>query len=661
MAKIALGRWNFSGGYVSSAARTALSGVMAYGSANALVVGLGLVRAWRGFISILTTTAQGSRQFFHADGKYAGLGDVSDANVKGSVFKARKVLAFVGVGLLRYNGQSLGINANSILRYVEKVSGGYAAPAYQAGHARPSAPTIYPKTPGANHSGMSGSANLVIWRLDSKTGQVSLPSLPSNILVLSNESVIVPFPAADANAQDYWGIGVPRLGFAAAPVFYELRVDLGGEVAESVLAYSRNVGALTIAAGTNVLDAAGAAFSAQDVGRRISDSGFDSWITEVVSATQVKINDPQGSAAAGTNGLIRHAVRGILRAIEIDWTSDSLQGQNFAPFDAYPPVSNLVFAGIINDTMFAEDADGILYIGVPGYIGSFPPKSAIYPTEPAILYLDGSEGVYWRFGATTLMVLSYVGGSTPILLQQVWKNAGIKFPTNAVIGMGGRIIAWTNKPVRVGSGREPAVDFALRVYKDFEGWDAQTSGKPVVCGYDADKQLEIWAYDRKIMCYHVPSDSWCAPVNIASQVGAGEYLVSCVSIGNKLQFCTNSGANLRLHKFDEGAGSTLIIKTPDTLSPGNFSTVTQLDAVLHVDQSAAFVSAKIITNFDDDDAETVFADTLDSGQANQHFATVRCNVLNAKSHSVQFEMTSAGGDCGIQEIMTAGDVSNTII
>ena len=57
---------------------------------------------------------------------------------------------------------------------------------------------------------MSGAVATVIWRVDSTTGQVSLASFPSNVLILNNQTVIQQFPAVDSNGQDIWGLEFPK-------------------------------------------------------------------------------------------------------------------------------------------------------------------------------------------------------------------------------------------------------------------------------------------------------------------------------------------------------------------------------------------------------------------------------------------------------------------
>ena len=664
MSKRILAQFSFTEGYISSIPRSLKRTIMAFGSKNALLTGLGFIRAFRGFAPVNPDNQKGSTQFFQTDNSYAGLGSELGYG-RGNIFKVQKVLAFVGAGAVRFNGQDLNVIADSTLKYCKKIGGNYAAPASQAGHARPTAPTIFPKNvPGAGKTPMNGSVVVAIHRADSVTGQVSNHSLASNVLVLTGQTVIVPFPMVDANAQDVWGLDVPKPGFGDAGVLYQLKTELGGEVLESVLAYTRTITNGTILHDSNTLDIieadASKRFVSADIGRRITVGAFDSWITDIISPTQAKIKDTNAAADATNAVTVRHAVDGILRAVEISWTAESLNGQDLAPYLAYPPPSNISWAGILNDAMFVETDDGIIYVGLPGFIGSFPPKNTLFPTEPATCYLDGSDGVYWRFSKNTFSVMPYVGGTKPVELQTVWKNFGVLFPQNAAIGYMGRVIAWSGKPVRLGGGgREPETAFAFKVNRDFAGWnDAQTKLKPIIAAYDPRNQFEIYAFDKKIMCLHAPSDTWCAPVDVTPYLEDGDYLLAAVVVENELRFATKKNNALGLHVFDRGTGSTMVVKTPDATSEAESDTITQINAEIHVENTQR-VLIEVIRDFQDDAPRTVL-DIAPGGAPAQHFRA-RPNITNATSHCLRVTMETTGSETGIESLESMGESSGIFL
>lgn len=660
MSKTELSSWVFTDGYASSVPRLFMRTILAFGSRNAILTGLGFIRNFGGLDKI-SLRGKGSWQFFQTDNNFAGLGDESGYG-KGSVFKVQRVLAVTGEGAVRVGGEDIGVDADSTLQYVKKVSGNYVSPGYPAGQARPSSQTIYPKnTAGAGHVPMDGTVCTVIWRIDSATGQVSLASLPSNVLSLNGQTVIQPFPAIDT-AQDHWGIGVCKPGFGTAPVFYQLKTDLGGEVAETTLAYTRTIAQGSIVSGdkTVTLNAAtpiGNRFTAADVGRRVVIAGkLNSWIASVTNSFNAETNEAAAATAVNSSTVITHAVEGIPRSVEISWTTESLAGQELAPFDAYPPPSNLKWAGIINDAMFVETSDGIIYVGVVGFIGSFPPKNTLFPSEPAKLYLDGSDGLYWRFSNNTLLALTYVGGQKPLELQTVWKNTGILYPQNAAIGKGGRVIAWSGKPVRLGAGGEPDIEFAFKVYKDFDGWNEQTEQMPVICAYDPVNQFEIWAWNKTVMAVRAGTDIWCSPINVASYLVGGECLISAVVVGNQLRFATNAGTSLFMYLFDEGEGGTMTVQTSDAQSPLESDTITQIEAVVHVDDTQS-MAVSVIKDFND--ASPVAVKTFNpSGAPSNQTLHARSNIRCAKHHAIKMAIESTGKNCGVQKISTFGESSN---
>lgn len=656
--KTNLGRWQ-PREYISAAARALAGGdYLAPPSKNALVTGLDFIRAFRGVT--LQAGKLGSRLFFLTDQNYAGLGTGAIAGT-GNVFTVKQLLSFIGTGQLRFAGLNIaGIAASSVLSFIKKSGGVYAPGAltgpFQAGHAQPSAPTLYAKSnPSAGQTAMSGAVTVVIWRVSNITGQVSLKSLTSNVVTLNAQSAIVQFPLPDTNGQTHWGIGVVRLGFADLGVHYELPTSLGGEVAETTLADTRAIGAAAIVSATKIVDAAGGAFTAADIGRRVAFGSFDSWITAINSATQVQVNDTAG-ANYSAPGTITHAVNGITRAREISWANGSLIGQSLAPDKAFPPPAGQ-FAGVINDTLFLE-SDNIIYVSDPGFIGSFPPSNAIFPNEPAIHYLRGSEGVHWRFGKQSVGVLNYVGGSPAIEYQIVWENIGIQFPQNAALGAQGRLMLWSGKPIVMGQNLEPDSEFARRVYPDFAGWEAQTANQPVVPGFDRHGQYEVWCYQQKVMAYHVPSGKWCAPIDLTN-LTIGNVVAAVTTPEHQLLLACSDGANINLYEFDAGAGSVMVAQTADYRGLGYGDTISEVFVQGRADNTTQAVKVEVIKDFAD--AVPILVSNVAAPSVGvQHFARQRPNIVNARSHAVRVTMTTVGGDAGVDFIETMGAPSRTI-
>lgn len=660
--KQSLARWTIAE-YISALIRGLGGNHMAPGSANAMVTGENFTRAFRGVTALAGKI--GSRLFFNCDQSYAGLGTATIAGT-GSVFNVRQLLCYIGAGQVYFAGLLLaGVVASSTLSLVKKSGGIYAAGVatgpFQAGHAQPSAPTIYAKgVANAGFTTISGGIAVKIWRVSSITGQVSLASLPSNVLILNNQTAIVQFPLVDANGQDVWGIAVPKIGFDDLGVFYQLPISLQGEVAESVLAYTRATGAATIVDTTNIVDAAGANLTSADIGRRWTIGAYDSWIVSINSSTQAVMNDTNDLGADVTApGTITHAVDGITRAIEIGYSNGALQGQGLAPDRAFPPPAGQ-FAGAINDVLWLE-SDGIIFVGDPGQIGSFPPKNALFPNEPAIQYLPGEEGLTLRFGKHSFGVLSYVGGTPALEYQEVWSNLGIAYPQNVALGARGRLMGWFGKPAIVEGGIEPDYQYATKVMPDFAGWDeGQTADAPIVLGYDARGEYEVWCWRQKVMAQYVPKSAWCAPIDLTGKVTGN--IVAAITHQKQLYLACSDGADITIYEFDVGTGSVMVIHTSDERPNGYGATITEVLAQGRVDNTAHSVRIEIVKNFSG--APDVVRDSAPAATGTQDFYVAPPNILGAKQHKAIVTMTSVGGitvggmpvECGLDFIETKGEL-----
>jgi hypothetical protein len=229
-----LSRFGFLGGYDGSAPDlNTPSGAnhLAYGSKNWLYLGSGRLTGYKGPAIINGVT--GGRAMFQAAESYASLGEYNAAGI-GSVYKVLVALFFVGSGLVKYAGTSLGVSASSVLSFRLLASGVYGGTTYQAGLAQPTAPDVGTQTASGGFSGTmpQGSVSAVIWRIRASTGAPSIHSEPSAVVIVTTGNTVrVTFPAADSNGQDRWGVGVSRIGFGASGPYYLLQ-----EVTEAAVA-----------------------------------------------------------------------------------------------------------------------------------------------------------------------------------------------------------------------------------------------------------------------------------------------------------------------------------------------------------------------------------------------------------------------------------------
>lgn len=735
-----LSEWQLADGYVSNVNRGEGGDSMAPGSENGMATGAG-VRAFRG--PLLLAGKLGSRVLFNTDQSYAGLG-TGAVDGFGSVFNIRQLLSYLGSGQVNFNGAALaGIIASSTLSLLKKFAGAYVAGPttgpFQAGEAQPSAPSIYPKSsPSAGKPAMTGAIVVAIHRVSAITGQVSLVSLPSNILVLSGQTPIVQMPLVDANGQTHWGIDVPKIGFAELGVLYELPISLSGEVAEADLAYTRALGAssaivrgLTGASnatpivitdnahpfvtgdqvviagvtgnvgangsfvvtvltantyslngsagtgayaaggtvGTAIADAAGGAFVPADVGRRVDIGAFSSWITSITSGTRVRTNDVNATGATITAaGLVTHAIDGYTRAVEISWSNSALFGQDLAPRKAFPPAA-AQFAGVMNDTVWL-DADGIIYIGEPGQVGSFPPKNAVFANEPAVLYLKAGK-VTARWGKTSLGFLYYVGGSPAIEYQTWWDNQGLLLPQNSALGFKGRILAWLGKPTMISETIEADFDYSNAVTPDFRGWaESQTAAQPIVVGYDGVGQYECWCFKKVIRAKHGPTGRWCSKLDLTGKINGNimsAVTVNVQGVGHVLYLSCANGAALDLYQFDAGTGSVMKILTSSVSRISRGTDVTLVMAEGSVDNINHPAVIEVVRDFDDDNPvpDPLTGNPLQTPAAPgpRPFYPREPNVIDTFAHAVKLTLTSevsADHQTTVTRIVTFGSTSDVL-
>jgi hypothetical protein len=653
MAKQQYAEFRFGGGYVSDLPLEAGAGYLRNGSSNAMVTGSGNVRAFRGLTAVGSVT--GSRQHFLTDGGYAGLGEHNESG-KGSVFKAYELLLFIGEGILKVNGVSTTRTADTALSYLLRDSGTYgaASPYYAVGHARPSAPQVYAKTPaGVGFKTISASVSVVIWRVNSLTGQTSLMSPTSAVLSVTNGSVIVQFPSVDANGQDYWGIGVPKLGQADLGALYQLPTDLNGEVAESTLAYTRTVTGCSIADTTNTVTSTrgvGEEFSSADIGRRISFGAFDSWITGIVSTSSVTVNDTNssGGAISGT-GTVTHAVDGYTRAIEISWADVDLLGQELAPDEAFEPPDG-VFAGVLFDTFYVEDLEGTIFYSLPNGL-YFPRDRRIFTDEKATCYIDSGDNQHWRIGKQTIGKMQYVGGDAPINFALKTKNIGCKYPVNACIGYNGRLMVWAGRPTVIDDSAINST-FHIDVSREFDGWDAQTEDLPVVALYDPAGQYELWIYQKKIMAYHAPSNRWCSPINLDID---GE-IVAGVIADEKLRLVERDGTVLNQYIFDQGTGTEMTLVSHHATMPRDAVTITEIQSVVKVNgtDNTPDYTFTLIKNFDKEIALDSFTVSGTSPETQSPYS-FRPNVRGVKTLAIKAVISNAKAYATVESLSAYGD------
>lgn len=655
MSKYLIAEFGFGQGYLSDLPVTEGRGYMRNGSTNAMVTGAGEIRAFRGLTAL---SGFGSKQNFLSDNGYVGLGSYGQT-ARGSVFKAIELLFYIGQGNVTVNGQDTGIPATTTLSYLERDGNGEfssSSSSFQVGLPRPSTPTIIPRTtPSAGVKATNGAIAFVIWRICDTTGQPSLPSPVSGVIELANGSVLIQFPAASSNNQDYWGVGVPRLGLRDLGALYQLPEDINGKVAESYLSYSRTVSGCSVANGSNVVTAtpaSGEDFTSADIGRRISVGSYNSWITAVNSTSQVTCNDSNSGALQSGTGTVVHAIAGYTRTVEIGYSDDDLFGQPFVPYDAFePPDGN--FAGLLFDTFFVEDIEGTIFYSIPNYF-SFPRSNRrIFTDEAATAYVESGDGTIWRISNQTVGQLQYVGGQRPIMFDLKTKNIGCKYPQNVSIGYDGRLLLWAGRPVIMGYDGRTDSAFHVPVGREFAGWENQTESKPVVTGYDPVGQFEVWCFGTKIMAFHAPSSRWCSPIDISDWVEFNIVGTTIIDERLVLIFEDSSVSKLTMYTFNEGDGSEMTLFSNYQYIENEAATITEIDTVIKSGSTVADYTLTVVKNFTDHiEQETIRPDS--ANPESQLLTSLRPNVRGAEVLAVKIVVDKANDFATVDRVRMYG-------
>jgi len=768
----------FSKGYISSGLKF-LNDTQSLGSGsqNLIITGTGANQVFKGIAQRTgSPNPIGSKTLMNVGDQYGGLGRYDDSTALGSIFRVLGAIFFIGAGRVYYNGAATGDTASSTLS-LKKVTSGALGTTYQAGLAQPSAPTIAAITPPTGFTGKNdGTVSVKLARVRSATGARSIASLGSNVAQCKNQTVLVTFPSADLNGQDYWEVDVTLNGYGGVGNHYFLQEiaesSLTGTVSATATAVSSttitlpdgtltstNVGwtiegtkqweYITCAVGTvgagnaktvvtatgmtgtpkTITFAVGAAATATDVATALYNAlngdaavtavfdvyrdgvtvylkkktGTDTTmnftlqndtstgITEVTSSTTGTINtwvSAVGAAGSGggstqlitLNGSIgvyptatdavtfTNAVNGVKRSYAFEWRDSDLAGADLAPIYDYPPPAGL-FGGVSGDVTFVDGALGdtvntvtntantttstggnVIAVSDPARPESFPPSNYVFTNDVPVAVIEGSQGIYWRFGKNSLGVIRYIGGSPALSYERLWTGMGIQNQKNVTIGGGGRLYAYTGTrgAVRLGVQGDPDTAFAARVSEDMASWTPAN----VVVGYDANYQYIFYAHNQTILAYFEPMDLWCAPLDLSATLGA-KTIKAMVTYNSEVYIAAGDNSVINLYSFNTGTGTT-----------GKFVTQWQESAIesdvlsrIRISLRADATTTATVKTYINGSSTPFSTQSCDVNSGLQIPTTFRPNVRNAKSWKIEGSVTSAGGEAGWENISVDGESS----
>lgn len=592
---------DITGGFVSSTSPlSSPANSLAPGSKNLLLVGNGKSLAWSG--ALLQASKVGAREMFNLpNGQYAGLGNGSGGG--GSIIGLiARAFGFIGSGPLTVNGATTALAATTALQLLLYHSGAYDATAYVAGLDPPSAPTIAEHSTDTSTTN-NGTTSARIHFVRSATGGRSRMGPVSNVITVTGKKVVLGVDPADlataaAMGYDRIGVDVPQWGFGSTGPMYTLR-----EVPISSLA----------------------------------------------------------------------TIDGVANAVELEWASAELQGKDLGPIEDDPPPDG-VFAVALEDVIAVIGSDGDLDLGPslasPGtgisaslktFVESFPADYKLYmPGAPKGVLPRPSDGFAFVGGPDFMCALSYTGATPPLSLQTIWDGTGISAPGNMFLGKGGRLVAFTGQRgmVRIGEKGEPVNEWSAPVADEVAGWTPED----VVGGWDDKYQLEVFFHHRTALCFNTRFETWCAPLDLSSLLGANEVVCGAVTVGGTLYFSTrdtvSTGSALKVWTLHGGAGSTYTARLAWVESRSYADEVFQVAIKLRCDNAARPVTVKIYAN--DDETTPVLNVTRTLPRTGLQTLTLRPNLRGLRNLKAEVSQQSDGGDTGLDGVTCAGVTSEVV-
>ena len=247
----------------------------------------------------------------------------------------------------------------------------------------------------------------------------------------------------------------------------------------------------------------------------------------------------------------------------------------------------------------------------------------------------------------------YTGGRNPLSLRVLWPTTGIQNQNNWFLGEGGRLYAATAKRglVRIDSSGEPSSEYSRDVSDDTANWTMSN----VVGGYDADFNRDVFGHAKQLLCFNPQREKWDTPVDLTDKITGN--LCSCVPVAGGLLLAANDGTTIRLYTFNSGTGMLWEVFGEVHLSQDIHSELFQVQIALRTDTTNV-VTFKIFVNGDIYPKHT--RSITPSRVGKLHLPVARPNVRNARSHQVYLSQTSAGGDCGPDQVIIRGVGSNVI-
>lgn len=491
------------------------------------------------------------------------LGDNWSTHTRGSVtlYVGKSIWFIGGTGTVKVQdpsnpNASVTIGTMSSLLQIAVLLNGVYQTAVQAGLSAPDAPVLTGMTPTAGFTGKNtGTFSAELTKFRSSTGAESNPSVPSNIVAVTAQSIAIQIPGPPTDGTDQWFIYVTPNGFADTGPFLFLQtvneVDLTDTGTGSITIATPNYHALT-----------GHVYTAADEGKQIVIGGtFTTTILTVTDATHIILTDNAPSTFTASATVINAFANGIVRAVEIEWSDGELIISQEPPIDHFPPPSGTQCAAIGNIMNVGGCYGGVGWAcSDPGQAEAFNPDNVSFLSEPLLFCIGRpQDGFIYLICANSISAAVYTGAinGPPVMVRQVWDRVGCAgFSAAGIYGKTLYLFTNGNKIARTGPDGNLDYEFSKVVADDIADWDPEL----VSVSYDDSRQAMCFIHDKEILCWHIEQNRWSTPINLAAVAGSGNptgTITGAYTQDGRMYLLAHESSNYNLYLFDEaGAGKS---------------------------------------------------------------------------------------------------------
>lgn len=388
---------------------------------------------------------------------------------------------------------------------------------------------------------MNGKHSVQLTWVRDATRAESNPSTPALSVTLTNQKLIIQFPASTNPVfdRDRWRVYATEGGFGdTGPFLLFTEVPERRVSDESGAGYAvEDIGGGVFTRFRRNLVVTGY-FTSEMVGKRLRFFDATPTLLHTATITSVTVNTfvvngvTYGDAViftpahSGTltntthNWNIDAFVSPATRAIEFEYLKNDLLAIQ-PPTDFFPPATKAKFIGALGNVIVlvgTEDGNGIA-VSVPNFPEAFPPKFRFNLPEPPVGVLSRpQDGFFYVLCENSIHEMRYAGFTTdevvssatdaPLVLREVSDLIGVS-NQRAACQFGKSIYFFTKSksPARILPNGVVDNKFGDRVQLDMRTWDA----KKVVVTYDEQTNYVMYSHLHQMFMYYPSFDFWTPP------------------------------------------------------------------------------------------------------------------------------------------------------